>query len=147
MSRRISISLLLLFVSLSAFSAKRLMIELTNGTKVYYSFADYVPMIRFDKGTMRVTTQKFEFSRIAQFAVVDDASSIDEVPSAPQVSPDGMEFTFLSLEPIRVYDMQGISQEVSVTVSGNAQQVSFAALPVGCYVVCCGHQSFTIYKR
>lgn len=147
MSRRISISLLLLFVSLAVFPAKRLMIELTNGTKVYYSFADYVPMIRFDKGTMRVTTQKFEFSRIAQFAVVDDASSIDEEASVPQVSPDGMVLTFLSQEPVRVYDMQGHARQVDVTVSGNAQQVSLAALPVGCYVVCCGHQSFTIYKR
>lgn len=147
MFRRISLFLLLLFVSLTVFPAKRLMIELTNGTKVYYNFADYVPMIRFDKGTMRVTTQKFEFSRIAQFAVIDDASSIDEAASVPQVSPDGMVLTFLSQEPIRVYDMQGIAQQVDIIVSGHAQQVSLAALPVGSYVVCCGPQSFTIYKR
>ena len=147
MFRRISLCLLLSVISLSAFPVKRLMIELTNGAKVYYSFADYVPMIRFDKGTMRVTTQKFEFGRIAQFAVVDDTSSIDEFQAVPQVSPDGMVLTFLSQESVCVYDIYGVAQQVGVTVSGHVLQVSLSSLASGSYVVCCGNQSFTIYKR
>ena len=147
MFRRISLSLLLLVASVSAFPAKRLMIELTNGTKVYYSFANYRPYIRFVDGTMRVTTRKFEFSQIAQFAVVDDPSSIDAIETAPQLSADGMVLTVMSMEPIQVFSMQGVAQQVAITTTDEAQLVNLATLPTGSYVIRCGEQSFTLYKK
>lgn len=147
MFRRISLSLLLLVASVSAFSAKRLMIELTNGTKVYYNFANYRPYIRFVDGTMRVTTRKFEFSSIAQFAVVDDPSSIDAVEASPQLSADGMVLTVMSMEPIQVFNMQGVAQQVAITTTDDAQLVNLATLPTGSYVIRCGEQSFTLYKK
>ena len=140
-------SLSLLLASVSAFSAKRLMIELTNGTKVYYSFANYRPYIRFVDGTMRVTTRKFEFSQIAQFAVVDDPSSIDAIETAPQLSADGMVLTVMSMEPIQVFSMQGVVQQVAITTTDEAQLVNLATLPTGSYVIRCGEQSFTLYKK
>ena len=139
--------LLLLFVSLTVFPAKRLMIELTNGTKVYYSFANYRPYIRFVDGTMRVTTRKFEFSQIAQFAVVDAPSSIDAIETAPQLSADGMVLTVMSMEPIQVFSMQGVAQQVAITTTDEAQLVNLATLPTGSYVIRCGEQSFTLYKK
>ena len=48
MLRRLLLSLMFAVVGISAFPAKRLMIELTNGTKVYYSFSDYKPIIPLD---------------------------------------------------------------------------------------------------
>jgi hypothetical protein len=147
MFRRILLSLSLLLASVSAFPAKRLMIELTNGTKVYYSFANYRPYIRFVDGTMRVTTRKFEFSQIAQFAVVDDPSSIDAIETAPQLSADGMVLTVMSMEPIQVFSMQGIAQQVAITTTDEAQLVNLATLPTGSYVIRCGEQSFTLYKK
>ena len=147
MFRRISLSLLLLVASVSAFPAKRLMIELTNGTKVYYNFANYRPYIRFVDGTMRVTTRKFEFSSIAQFAVVDAPSSIDAVEAAPQLSADGMVLTVMSMEPIQVFNMQGVAQQVAITTTDDAQLVNLATLPTGSYVIRCGEQSFTLYKK
>ena len=147
MFRRISLSLLLLVASVSAFPAKRLMIELTNGTKVYYNFANYRPYIRFVDGTMRVTTRKFEFSSIAQFAVVDDPSSIDAVEASPQLSADGMVLTVMSMEPIQVFNMQGVAQQVAITTTDDAQLVNLATLPTGSYVIRCGEQSFTLYKK
>ena len=147
MFRRISLSLLLLVASVSAFPAKRLMIELTNGTKVYYNFANYRPYIRFVDGTMRVTTRKFEFSSIAQFAVVDDPSSIDAIETAPQLSADGMVLTVMSMEPIQVFSMQGVAQQVAITTTDEAQLVNLATLPTGSYVIRCGEQSFTLYKK
>ncbi|MBO7266549.1 MAG: T9SS type A sorting domain-containing protein [Bacteroidaceae bacterium] len=147
MFRRISLSLLLLVASVSAFPAKRLMIELTNGTKVYYNFANYRPYIRFVDGTMRVTTRKFEFSQIAQFAVVDDPSSIDAVEASPQLSADGMVLTVMSMEPIQVFSMQGVAQQVAITTTDEAQLVNLATLPTGSYVIRCGEQSFTLYKK
>ena len=147
MFRRISLSLLLLVASVSAFPAKRLMIELTNGTKVYYNFANYRPYIRFVDGTMRVTTRKFEFSSIAQFAVVDDPSSIDAVEAVPQLSADGMVLTVMSMEPIQVFNMQGVAQQVAITTTDDAQLVNLATLPTGSYVIRCGEQSFTLYKK
>ncbi len=140
-------SLSLLLASVSAFPAKRLMIELTNGTKVYYSFANYRPYIRFVDGTMRVTTRKFEFSQIAQFAVVDDPSSIDAIETAPQLSADGMVLTVMSMEPIQVFSMQGVAQQVAITTTDEAQLVNLATLPTGSYVIRCGEQSFTLYKK
>jgi hypothetical protein len=147
MFRRILLSLSLLLASVSAFPAKRLMIELTNGTKVYYSFANYRPYIRFVDGTMRVTTRKFEFSQIAQFAVVDDPSSIDAIETAPQLSADGMVLTVMSMEPIQVFSMQGIAQQFAITTTDEAQLVNLATLPTGSYVIRCGEQSFTLYKK
>ena len=147
MFRRILLSLSLLLASVSAFSAKRLMIELTNGTKVYYSFANYRPYIRFVDGTMRVTTRKFEFSQIAQFAVVDDPSSIDAIETAPQLSADGMVLTVMSMEPIQVFSMQGVAQQVAITTTDEAQLVNLVTLPTGSYVIRCGEQSFTLYKK
>ena len=147
MFRRISLSLLLLVASVSAFPAKRLMIELTNGTKVYYNFANYRPYIRFVDGTMRVTTRKFEFSSITQFAVVDDPSSIDAVEAVPQLSADGMVLTVMSMEPIQVFNMQGVAQQVAITTTDDAQLVNLATLPTGSYVIRCGEQSFTLYKK
>ena len=147
MFRRISLSLLLLVASVSVFPAKRLMIELTNGTKVYYNFANYRPYIRFVDGTMRVTTRKFEFSSIAQFAVVDDPSSIEAVEASPQLSADGMVLTVMSMEPIQVFNMQGVAQQVAITTTDDAQLVNLATLPTGSYVIRCGEQSFTLYKK
>lgn len=140
-------SLSLLLASVSAFPAKRLMIELTNGTKVYYSFANYRPYIRFVDGTMRVTTRKFEFSQIAQFAVVDDPSSIDAIETAPLLSADGMVLTVMSMEPIQVFSMQGVALQVAITTTDEAQLVNLATLPTGSYVIRCGEQSFTLYKK
>lgn len=140
-------SLSLLLASVSVFPAKRLMIELTNGTKVYYSFANYRPYIRFVDGTMRVTTRKFEFSQIAQFAVVDDPSSIDAIETAPQLSADGMVLTVMSMEPIQVFSMQGVAQQVAITTTDEAQLVNLVTLPTGSYVIRCGEQSFTLYKK
>lgn len=147
MKRRIFLSLLLAIVSISALPAKRLMIELTNGTKVYYSFADYRPVIRFENGSMRITTRKFVFSSIAQFAVVDDPSDIETVEVAPLLSPDGMVLTIMSIEPVQVYDMKGTVQQVDVCATSDSQQVNLVSLPKGSYVVRCGTQSFTIFKK
>lgn len=147
MKRRLFLSLLLAIVSISAFPAKRLMIELTNGTKVYYSFADYKPVIRFENGSMRITTRKFVFSSIAQFAVVDDPSDIETVEVAPLFSPDGMVLTIMSIEPVQVYDMKGTVQQVDVCATSESQQVNLVSLPKGSYVVRCGTQSFTIFKK
>jgi hypothetical protein len=147
MKRRLFLSLLLAIVSISALPAKRLMIELTNGTKVYYSFADYKPVIRFENGSMRITTRKFVFSSIAQFAVVDDPSDIETVEVAPLLSPDGMVLTIMSIEPVQVYDMKGTVQQVDVCATSESQQVNLVSLPKGSYVVRCGTQSFTIFKK
>jgi hypothetical protein len=147
MKRRLFLSLLLAIVSISALPAKRLMIELTNGTKVYYSFADYRPVIRFENGSMRITTRKFVFSSIAQFAVVDDPSDIETVEVAPLFSPDGMVLTIMSIEPVQVYDMKGTVQQVDVCATSESQQVNLVSLPKGSYVVRCGTQSFTIFKK
>lgn len=147
MLRRLFLSLLLAIVSISALPAKRLMIELTNGTKVYYSFADYKPVIRFENGSMRITTRKFVFSSIAQFAVVDDPSDIETVELAPLLSPDGMVLTIMSIEPVQVYDMKGTVQQVDVCATSESQQVNLVSLPKGSYVVRCGTQSFTIFKK
>lgn len=147
MKRRLFLSLLLAIVSISALPAKRLMIELTNGTKVYYSFANYKPVIRFENGSMRITTRKFVFSSIAQFAVVDDPSDIETVEVAPLLSPDGMVLTIMSIEPVQVYDMKGTVQQVDVCATSESQQVNLVSLPKGSYVVRCGTQSFTIFKK
>lgn len=147
MKRRLFLSLLLAIVCISALPAKRLMIELTNGTKVYYSFADYRPVIRFENGSMRITTRKFVFSSIAQFAVVDDPSDIETVEVAPLLSPDGMVLTIMSIEPVQVYDMKGTVQQVDVCATSESQQVNLVSLPKGSYVVRCGTQSFTIFKK
>ena len=147
MKRRLFLSLLLAIVSISALPAKRLMIELTNGTKVYYSFADYKPVIRFENGSMRITTRKFVFSSIAQVAVVDDPSDIETVEVAPLFSPDGMVLTIMSIEPVQVYDMKGTVQQVDVCATSESQQVNLVSLPKGSYVVRCGTQSFTIFKK
>lgn len=147
MLRRLFLSLLLAIVSISALPAKRLMIELTNGTKVYYSFANYKPVIRFENGSMRITTRKFVFSSIAQFAVVDDPSDIETVEVAPLFSPDGMVLTIMSIEPVQVYDVKGTVQQVDVCATSESQQVNLVSLPKGSYVVRCGTQSFTIFKK
>ena len=147
MLRRLLLSLMFAVVGISAFPAKRLMIELTNGTKVYYSFADYKPIIRFENGIMRVTTRRFEFSQIAQFAVVDDPSGVDAIETAPQFSNDGMALTIMSLEPVMVFDVKGVVQQVDINATNESQQVNLMSLPSGSYVIRCGDHSFTIYKK
>lgn len=137
----------LLLVCASAFSAKCLMIELSGGSKIYYSFEKYVPMIRFENGVMRVSTRKIEFSRIVQFAVIDEPSGIEAVEAAPQFSADGYQFTITSLDPIRVFNTAGVPCLVTVTASAEAQHVDLTQLPTGTYVVQYGEQSFTIYKK
>lgn len=146
MRRSLCLALLLLICA-SAFPAKCLMIELSGGSKIYYSFEKYVPLIRFDNGVMRVSTRKIEFGRIVQFAVIDDPSGIEAVEAAPQFSADGYQFTITSLEPIRVFNLAGVPCQVTVTVSDEAQHVNLTQLPTGTYVVQCAEQSFTIYKK
>jgi hypothetical protein len=86
-------------------------------------------------------------SQIAQFAVVDDPSSIDAIETAPQLSADGMVLTVMSMEPIQVFSMQGVAQQVAITTTDEAQLVNLATLPTGSYVIRCGEQSFTLYKK
>ena len=121
----------LLLVCASAFPAKCLMIELSGGSKIYYSFEKYVPMIRFENGVMRVSTRKIEFSRIVQFAVIDEPSGIEAVEAAPQFSADGYQFTITSLDPIRVFNTAGVPCQVTVTASAEAPHVDLRRLLTG----------------
>lgn len=146
MRRTLCLALLIL-VCASAFPVKCLMIELSGGSKIYYSFEKFVPMIRFENGVMRVSTRKIEFSRIVQFAVIDEPSGIEAVEAAPHFSADGYQFTITSLEPIRVFNTAGVPCQVTVTAFDEAQHVDLTQLPTGTYVVQCGEQSFTIYKK
>lgn len=145
--RRSLCLVLLSFICASAFPAKCLMIELTDGKKIYYSFEKYVPIIRFEDGVMSVSTRKLEFSRIVQFAVIEEPAAVETVEAALRFSPDGTLLTFPSLDPIHIYNVQGVLQRVEVTTSDNAQYVDFSSLPKGAYVVRYGEQSFTIYKK
>lgn len=145
--RRLITILLTAFVCTSAFPAKCLEITLTSGTKIYYSFDKYIPLIRFVDGAMRVSARKFEFGNIERFAVIEDPTGIPALQARPDFSVDGNLLTVASLEPLRVYNMQGQPQPVSVTAGDEAQYVDLGSLSRGVYVVHVGGQSFTIYKN
>lgn len=145
--RRSFCVLLLMFICASAFPAKCLVITLADGGKIYYSFDKYVPMIRFVNGTMRVSTRKFEFSRVAEFAVIDDPTTISALEHAPDFSVDGDLLTVASLDPVRIFNAKGVLQKITATASAEAQYVDLSSLPIGVYIVHVGEQSFTVYKR
>lgn len=145
--RRCIVTLLLTLACVSVFPAKCLEITLTSGTKIYYSFEKYIPLIRFFNGTMRVSTRKFEFSRIAQFAVIEEPDGISALESQPDLSADGNLLIVASLDPIQIFDVEGKPHSVPVTSSDEAQYVDLAPLSRGTYVVRLGEQSFTIYKK
>lgn len=145
--RRFIVTLLLTLACVSVFPAKCLEITLASGTKIYYSFDKYIPLIRFVNGTMRVSTRKFEFSRIAQFAVIEESDGISALQTHPDFSVDGNLFTVVSLDPIQIFDMEGKLHTVPVTANDEAQFVDLAPLSRGTYVVRLGEQSFTIYKK
>lgn len=145
--RRFIISFLLTLACVSAFPAKCLEITLTSGTKIYYSFDKYIPVIRFVNGIMRVSTRKFEFSRIAQFAVIEEPDGISALQSHSEFSVDGNLLTVASTEPIHIFDVEGKLHSVPVTSGDEAQYVDLAPLSRGTYVVRLGEQSFTIYKK
>lgn len=145
--RRCLCVLLLMFICSSAFSAKCLVITLTDGGKIYYSFDKYVPMIRFVDGAMRVSTRKLEFSRVAEFAVIDDPTTISALKHAPDFSVDGDLLTIASLAPVRIYNAKGVLQKITLTSTEEAQHADLSSLPIGVYIVHVGEQSFTVYKR
>lgn len=145
--KRIYLLLLLSACGLMAYSAKSLVITLASGTKVYYPFDKFVPLIRFSDGVMQINTRKYTFSRVANFEVVEESDAIGALPSTPGFSMDGDVLAVASSQPVRISNLQGVLQPVSTTVSAEMQYVDLSSLPQGPYVVVCGRSSFTIYKK
>lgn len=138
---------LLLACGLTAYAGKSLVITLASGTKVYYPFEKFVPLIRFSDGVMQVNTRKYTFSRVASFEVVEESDAVGTLPSTPDFSMDGDVLAVASLQPVRISNLQGVLQPVSATVSAEMQYIDLSSLPQGPYVVMCGRSSFTIYKK
>lgn len=112
-------------------SAKTLVITLSDNSKVYYSLGEpsadnvFAPVVVFDKGTVIVKGDRYEFSGIREFRLSDESS------------PAGIESETLRFDSpavVSIYTMDG-KKVVDAEHVGSVRQIDTSRLPKGIFVV------------
>ena len=134
-------------------SAKNLVIELTNGTKIYYPVSNSVtPFLKVTEGTVSIDADQYAFADADRFYLTDEADPTAVVsPEAKPVMREG--FVYLETTgPVRLYTPDGQQLPVKATVqhpSATAQltEVDLNGLKPGTYLLKTGNKTLKFTKK
>ena len=154
-------TILLFIVLFAAFrmqaADKLLVVESTDGGKVYFALSD-TPELTFSGQTMLITTatqsQDFEIASVAQYYFADEVTGVKALKANDlriSQSGDGL-VTIEGLQPssaVRLFSLDGKEQPASVTYAdGGKATVSLSSLPKGIYIISVNRQqNIKINKR
>lgn len=110
------------------------------------------PSIKFEKGNVTVSDRIFTFSEVARYTFGDESQLgivSPEIDNLWYVGPDGTVTIPISADPesIAVYDLNGISIPVDISIESAGIKVNFSELPTGVYILKAGSKSLKICKQ
>lgn len=154
-------TIILFIVLLAAFSAQaadiQLVVETTDGEKVYFALSD-PPELTFSGKNMRIATtlksQDFEIANVMQYYFTAESSGIKELKANDfrisqsgngQVAIEGL----LPSSAVRLFSLDGKLQPAQVTYSDSGKAtINLSSLPKGTYIISVNkQQNIKINKR
>lgn len=152
MKRRILTFTTCLCLSISALTAKSLVMTLTDGTLVYYLLGgDVNPMLRFVDGGVTVNTDAYSFSNLKNFyiSLTDDPNGIEHKLAEAKVSFSHhvLAIPSVNAEPAMVFSVDGTRVYPVVRSEAGFLFVDLSYLPQGIYAVKVGDTSLKVVKN
>lgn len=152
MKRRILTLATCLCLSISALTAKSLVMTLTDGTLVYYLLGgDVNPMLRFVDGGVTVNADTYSFSNLKHFyiSLTDDPSGIEHKLTDAKVSfsHNVLAIPTTDAESVRVYSVDGTRVHPALRSEAGFLFVDLSHLPQGIYAVKVGDTSLKVVKN
>ena len=146
------IILMALTLITGSISAKSVVFTLSDGTQVYYLIGGGSnPIMTFENGSVTVNSDTYQISDIVNFYIsnTDDPSGVSEQKDSRSSFKMQGETLYVgsSSKEVKVYGINGVEQEVEVSVIGDVTAVGIANLPAGNYVVKVGKTSFKFNKK
>lgn len=136
-------------MALSA-SARSLVLELTNGDKIYYLIGGETnPVLTFNKGTVSVEGTQYAFANIAKFYIseTDDPNAIEGVSTKPEAAIKEGIIYVQTKGQVQLFSTDGRQMNAPVSRQGDSTVVDATSLPTGSYILRIGDQSVKFIKK
>jgi hypothetical protein len=149
MKRTLLSGIAILLVAVCA-SAKSLVLELNDGTLVYYLLGGETnPVLRFDGDEVMVDADKYAFTDVAKFFISeeDQPTAIDGKPAEAQTEMKDGQLYVSTQETVAVYTTDGRLVSRAHQAGKGRSVVDASQLAAGVYVVRYGKKSFKFVKR
>ena len=131
-------------------SARSLVIELTNGDKIYYLIGGETnPVLTFNEGTVSVDGAQYTFANVAKFYIseTDDPNAIEGVSTKPEAAiKEGMVYVQTKGQ-VQLFSTDGRQMNVRTSRQGKSTVVDATQLPAGSYILRVGNQSVKFLKK
>jgi len=132
-------------------SAKSLVLEMADGTKIYYLLGGEVnPKMTINDGEVYVNMDKYMFANIAKFYISDTddpALAIDDVQSDASLTFKDGKIFMQTAGPVRIYTADGRLVDTKVTTMGTLQTVDANSLETGTYILRVNGKSVKFMKK
>ena len=141
-----------LFITMSALTAKSLVLTLTDGTLVYYLLGGEVdPMIHFIDGGVMVNADGYSFANLKNIYIssTDDPNGIEHKLAEAQVSYRGNVLALHTTDAgvVRIYAPNGSFVEAPMRNEVGFLFVDLNVLPQGIYTIKMGDTSMKVMKK
>ena len=131
--------------------ARSLVLQLTDGTKVYYLLDGTTnPTVSFANGQLLIQHDGYAMEGVSKFYISesDDPNTAVESVIMDQQNlqrHDGV--IYAKTRTLRVYTPAGRAVSAAVQVVGDVRAVNLQSLPVGTYIIQMDNRSLKIVKR
>lgn len=150
MNKRL-ISILLALMLVLSVGARSLVLQLTDGTKVYYLLNGATnPTVRFANGQLLIQQDGYALEGVSKFYISesDDPNTAVESVIMDQQNlqrHDGV--IYAKTRTLRVYTPGGSAVSAPVQTVGDVRAVCLQSLPAGTYILQLDDRSLKIVKR
>lgn len=133
---------------------KALMVQKTDGTKLYYSLPSK-PVITFADGLCKIesadVSASYPMSEVDFATFVDVPAGVGEVESGVVIDlSDPLSVRISGLKPagaVRLFNLSGVMLRETVADGSGCAAVSLESLPQGVYVIFTNETTFKIYRK
>lgn len=131
-------------------SARSLVLELTDGSKIYYLIDDENnPVMTFNDGQLTVEGSQYTFANIVKFYIseTDDPNAIEGVSGKAETAiKDGVVYVKTKGQ-VRLYSTDGRQMDARISRQDDTTVVDAAHLPAGTYILQVNGQSIKFQKK
>lgn len=150
MNKRL-ISILLALMLVLSVGARSLVLQLTDGTKVYYLLNGTTnPTIRFANGQLLIQQDGYALEGVSKFYISesdDPNTAVESVIMDQQNLQHHDGVIYAKTCTLRVYTPAGRAVSAPVQVVGDVRAVNLQSLPGGTYIIQMDNRSLKIVKR
>lgn len=150
MNKRL-ISILLALILVLSVGARSLVLQLTDGTKVYYLLDGTTnPIVSFANGQLLIQHNGYAMEGVSKFYISEKDESNTAVESVITDQQDSRQqdgIIYAKTRTLRVYTPAGRAVSAPVQVVGDVRAVHLQSLPAGTYIIQIDDRSLKIVKR